>query len=56
MTDLAILVRQLQGLIVPVNGVPTDPPGVPRAIGIDLTGAAGSILYVWDGSTWTAFA
>lgn len=54
--DPVVLLRQLQGLLIPVTGVPTDPPRADRAIAIDMTGTAGSILYVWDGSTWTAFA
>jgi hypothetical protein len=51
-----ILIRQIQGLVIPGTGAPTAAPTLPRAIYVDETGVAGSILYVWDGTSWTAFA
>lgn len=54
--SLAVLVRQVQGLIIPGRGAPSAAPSSDRAIYLDLDGALGSIGYVWDGSAWTAFA
>jgi hypothetical protein len=48
--------RDVYGLIVPVTGVPVDPPAVARAIAIRLDGGVGSTLYVWRGSAWAAVA
>jgi hypothetical protein len=54
--ELRILVRQLQEVIRWGDGVPSADPRVPRAIYVDRTGALGSVVYVWDGSSWSAFA
>jgi hypothetical protein len=56
MADVSVLVRQLQSIYLFGDGAPAGAPQAPRAVYTDVTGAPGAVLYVWNGSTWTAVA
>jgi hypothetical protein len=50
----AALFRQVQSIYLFGEGAPTVAPQAPRAQYTRLDGALGSIVYVWDGFSWTA--